>query len=179
MKLRKIKPMNRRGDFQSYIYTIVFLFAAGLVILLFNHLFSNIYGEVNDNLKQNAQFNNTEAQLTINQIYETETGQIWDYAFLGIAIGYIIALGFTAFLSRLSPIFFWIYVILGIIGLVLAVMLSNTWQEIAQNDVLSPTIVDRFPITNTILGTMYPTFVLGLLIITLILMFGKFPGEQQ
>lgn len=169
---------NKKGDFQSTIYTVVILFAIGVIILFFNHLFTNIYSEIDDKFSTNPRFNDTEAHRAIQDINDVESGGIWDYAFLGIAIGYIIILGVSSFSTRLNPVFFWIYVIVAIVGLVVAVMLSNTWQELAAAPEFAETIA-RFPITNTLLGTIYPTFVLGIIVIVLILTFGKFPGEQQ
>ena len=175
MELRKIIPINKKGDFQSIIYVIAFLFGAAIILLLFNHLFSNIYSEIDTQFSANPDLNNTEAHQAIQEIQRTENS-LWDYAMLGIAISYVIALGFTAFTTRLHPMFFWIYVIISIIGIFLAVMLSNTWQAIADSPALADTIT-RFPITNLLLGSFYPTFILAVITITMILMFGKFPGD--
>ena len=97
---------------------------------------------------------------------------------LVIFIGMIIQMIVLAFASRTNVLFFWIYVLLGIVILIISVVVSNVWQEIAQQSEFATTIL-RFPITNTILGTYYQTFITGFLFLGLIFIFGKFPGQTE
>jgi len=63
---------------------------------------------------------------------------------------------------------------LSLVGLVLAVIASNIWQEMAANPEFATTIT-RFPIMDAILGTYYPTFIIGVVVVVMILLFGKGP----
>ena len=77
-----------------------------------------------------------------------------------------------SYASRINIAFFWLFVILGGAGLVIMTMLSNTWQEIAQNPEFSTTIT-RFPITDALLGTYGPTLATAVVLLVLIFTFGK------
>ena len=180
MELRKIKPkkqkMNKKGDVASFLVAIASLFAIGIIIFLLSHIKAAFYVELQDYLNESADYNESEALNVVREAQSAEiTSRIWDYAFLGIYIGYIIALGLTAFSTKISPAFFWLYVLIAIIGLFVGVALSNTWQGISENPELSTTI-DDFPITNALLGTYYPLGITIILAIFLILLFGKPSG---
>ena len=169
--------MNKKGDIQSFLFVIVTLFGIGILIFFMSHILGTMYGEI-DNIFQANEFNDTEAHQTIQEINSVEQGGVWDYAFLGIFIMYIMVLGFTAFSTRISPIFFWFYTILVMVGLFVATIVSNTWQAMASESTFAVTIA-RFPITNAILGTYYPTAVTVIAAIFMILLFGKPIGENQ
>lgn len=177
--MKSVFRLNKKGaEPQSILITIASLVIIGIILVLFSNLFSNIYGEIDEQFTEKERFNQTEAHLAITEI-QTVENTAWDFAFLGIAIGYIIILGFTAFATRITPFFFWIYIIISIIGLFVAAVLSNVWQEMASNPELTSTIA-RFPITNTLLGTYYPIFITALLAIVIVLLFGKpFSGGAQ
>lgn len=164
---------DKRGDFASIIYTLIAVFAIGIILLLYNNLFGSIYHEVGNQLAADPVYNNTEVHQTINKIESTENSTL-DYASLGISFGYIFVLFVSSYLTRINRIFFWIYGILSVIGMLVAVLASNIWQEIASAPDLSVTIT-HFPITNALLGTYYPTFALFIIIVTMILLFGKPP----
>jgi len=168
--------MNKKGDFASFLFVIAALFAVGVLLFFAYHFFTEINSEFDDYLSADSDYNNTEAHQALTT-YQTTADTIWDYAFLGIAIAYVLGLIFTAFSTRISPIFFWVYIILAMVGLIVGVMLSNTWQELAEDKAFVNTI-DNFPITDTLLGTYYPMFITFIMIIFIILLFGKPLGGQ-
>ena len=178
MELKKIS--NKKGDIPSLIYAISVLFAIGVILFFFSHIFGSFYTEFDNYFAEQERYNNTEVHDTIKEIESVEKdSRIWDYGFLAFYVSYILILGFTAFSTRISPIFYWVYVIVAMLGLFLGTMLSNMWQEIA----IQPTFVEtitRFPITNALLGTYYPTAVTVLIVIFIILIFGKpLSGGEQ
>ena len=120
-------------------------------------------------------YNDTEALDTLDTI-KTKDQSIWDWAFLGIFLGSILAICLSAWAIRISPIFFWIYGILSLIVLAMGVILSNIWQEFAIEGTFTETIAN-FPITNAILGTYYPLVVTLIIVIMMGLLFGKPPQE--
>jgi len=172
MKLRPI--INKKGQIQSFIFVIASIFAVGIVLFFLNHMFDAVYTELDEYL-ETSDYNNTEAHVALQE-YQTATNSIWDYAFLGILMGYIILLIVTAFSTRISPVFHWIYILISLIGLLVGVLLSNTWQALAESSEFSTTLT-RFPIMNAVLGTYYPTFIMVILMIFLIILFGKPIGE--
>ena len=92
-------------------------------------------------------------------------------------MAYIILIGIFSYQTPINPIFFWISVILAMFWLFVGTLLSNLWQGIAEQPQLADTIA-RFPIMNAILGSYYPTIVTFILIIGMILLFGKPIGGE-
>jgi len=169
--------MNNKGDIPSIIYVVIAIFAVGVLFFFMNNITNKIYSGYEDFLESNPDYNDTEAHTIITDIKEADN-DVWDYAFLFIVIGMFMALMFTAFSTRISAIFFWVYVFLSILILFLGVMFSNIWQKMAANPEMATTLT-RFPITNTILGTYYPTLVTTVIMVVMILLFGKFPSAER
>ena len=179
--LRKIIPekrMNRKGDIPSILYAIIAIFVVGILLLFLNHVTPQIYDSLDDYLATSDNYNTSEIRKPLADINAIEHSSIWDYVFLAVVFGYFGALAFAGYSTRISPLFFWFYGIAAIVGLILAVMLANAWQEIAANPEFAETIT-RFPIANTLLGSYYPIFVTVMIVIVMILLFGKFPGSEK
>ena len=170
--------MNKKGQFESVLFAIVVIVIIGIILFFMNHVNEKLYGELDEYFEGNEDLNNTEAHLALQDIHDVEKSNIWDWVFLAIFIGMIIQMLVFSFASRTNIAFFWIFVILSIVILISGVVLSNIWQEIVVNGEFSETIV-RFPITNSILGTYYPTIIVAIIFFALIVLFGKFPGQQQ
>lgn len=170
--------LNKKGaDPQSVIIAIISLFVAGIIIVLFSNMFGQIYDQVDVFLNESDGLGGAEAQEAIQEINLVEHSA-WDYAIIVFVIGYLLVLGFTAFATRISNFFLFVYIILAMIGLFLGVIFANTWQTMAETPAMTETIA-RFPITNAILGSYFPTVVLAIIVISMILLFGKpFGGEQ-
>jgi len=166
-----IKIKNKRGDIPSMIYFIVTIFAAGVILLVFSLLFSNIYGGLDDYF-ENSKYNDTTAHQTLEQVQGYENSSMWDYVFLAITIGYVIMLIILGFSTQINAVFYFIYGIVAMVGLFIGVALSNAWEAIAETDALSATIL-RFPITDAILNNFFPLFITVVIITTMILLFGK------
>ena len=55
--------------------------------------------------------------------------------------------------------------------------MSNIWQEMVLNPTLAVTATVSFPITNAIMGTLFPLYIVVMLLTILITLFGKSSGE--
>ena len=163
--------MNKRGQFESILVAIAMLFIIGVLFFFMNHLSDALYTGFDEYFESSIDYNNSIPRDTVQEI-QTIDNQVWDWAFLAIFIGYLIQMVLLSFATRISVAFYWIFGIMGLVGLAMGVMLSNMWQEI----VSIPTFVDtiaRFPITNALLGSYYPIVITGLLLIVMIAIFGK------
>jgi len=170
--------MNKKAQFESILFGIVMIVIIGIILLFMNHVNEKLYDELDEHFEGNANLNNTEAHLALQDIHDVEKSNIWDWVFLAIFIGLMIQMLIFSFASRTNIAFFWIFVILGIIILMAGVILSNIWQETVAKPEFADTIL-RFPITNSILGSNYPIIIVGIIFLALIVLFGKFPGQQQ
>ncbi len=152
------------------------IFIVGIILLFFNRLNENLYSELDEYFEKSDR-NQSEAHLATKSLLEIERSNIWDWVFLAIFIGLMMQMLIFSFASRTNIAFFWIFVLLGLIILIIGVVLSNVWQEFAEVSTFSETIL-RFPITNTLLGTYFPMAIVAILFLGMIVMFGKFPGQE-
>jgi len=166
---------NRRGQFVSILLMIITVFIIGLLFFFANHVNKKLYDSF-DEYFEGSDENNTEAHQAVQDFQDIEGSQIWDFAFLAIFMGFILQMVIFSFATRISIVFYWIFAIIGIIGLVLATIVANMWQEVAANPEFATTIT-RFPITNALLGTYFPIVITGVLLIVIIVIFGKPAGQ--
>jgi len=156
---------------------VVTIVIIGIILLFMNHFNEKIYTSL-DEYMEDSDYNQTEAHQATEDFQEIEQSHIWDYVFLAIFIGLMIQMLIFSFASKINIAFFWIFVLLGIIILIVGVVLSNIWQEVASNPEFAETIL-RFPIANALLGTYYPTAIVAILFLGMIILFGKFPGQEN
>lgn len=141
-----------------------------------NKLNQQVYSELDEYI-EGSNYNNTEAHQATEELLEIEESNIWDWVFLAVFIGMMIQMLVFSFASRINIAFFWVFILMAIVILIVGVVLSNIWQEVASNPEFTDTIA-RFPITNAILGTYYPTVIVAILFLGMIVLFGKFPGRE-
>lgn len=163
--------INKRGDLPSIMFTIVVIAVIGIMLLLFNTVFSQVYAGFDNYFNESEEYNQSQAHTSLQEIIVFEN-TIWDYVFLGITFAYVLSLFLLSYSVRISPAFYFIYGVMILFGLVLGVMFSNLWQEMVTNPQLADVVV-RFPITDAILGGFYPLFVAVVAITSMVLLFGK------
>jgi len=167
--------MYKKGGIPSILYAIVAVAVVGIIILFASFMNNAVYDAFDDYFDENPTYNDTTAHQTVNEIQSKEN-LLWDYVFLGIAMGYLLITALSAYSTRISPIFYWIYGVLSMVGLGCAVLLSNAWQAMVAEAVFAETVA-RLPITNLFLGTYYPTVTVAIIVLSMVLLFGKNPNE--
>jgi hypothetical protein len=171
--------LNKNGDIQSIIFAVVIIVSLGFILFFFSMVFDKIYSNLEGYFESNPKYDNTEVTETIRDIRRVEQS-VWDYAFLGIVIGYIILIGIFGFTQSTSPVFFWLSVLLSLIGLFVGVVMGNVWQGmVASTEPNIVATVTRFPIMNKILGTYYPTIVTFIIMLGLVTLYGKPSGGER
>lgn len=174
---KNIKELfSKKSDISSIIYITIFLAISGVIIFFIVHLNIKLFTELEYALND-TEYNESEAYDRTTEFKEKNESRLWDYAFLGIFMGSLMAIGLSAYSVRISPIFYWVYGILSMVVLVLGTMLSNIWQEMVSDPEFTTTLV-HFPITNSILGTYYPMVVTAVIILAMVVLFGKPPGQE-
>lgn len=164
---------NKKGDIESIIYIVIFLAIVAIVLLLITNVNTDLFTQLEQNLNDSG-YSGTEAMTRTTEFKEVTQSRVWDYAFLGIFFGCLIAIGLSAYAVRISPVFYWIYGLLSLFVLGVGVILSNFWQELAGDPEFATTIT-QFPIMNSLLGTYYPVVVTAIIVIAMIILFGKPP----
>lgn len=172
MRRLKLQKMNKKGsDFPSIIFAIAIIFAVGVMLVVMSYLALQIYENLNDTLESQPDLAGGEANDTLVKVIGFERS-MWDYFFVAIVAAYVLSMIFLAFVTPSNPWVFAIFTILGSIGLFVGVALSNAWEKFAEADVLSETIA-RFPITDMILNNFYPLLVTLVLVLVMVMLFGK------
>jgi len=178
----KIKPLNlrknKKGQVESIILVVIIIAIIGFILFFFNHINKQLYDSFDEYLESNPDLNQSTAHTTLEDIQGVEGSRIWDWVFFAVFMGLNIQMIIFSFASRQNLAFFWLFVIIGIVILILAVILSNIWQELSSDSEFTTTLT-RFPITNTLLGTYYPTVITGVFYLGLIILFGKFPRKEE
>lgn len=162
---------NKKGDFQSLVYLVVAVFIAGILMFFFSHFNSALLSAVNSEI--NNTYQNTTALTALDKI-QTWNSNIWDWAFLLLFIGHIMALCATAWFVRISPVFFWVFVFAALFCMVLGVLVSNVWQDMTMDIAFAETL-SQFPKTNWILGSKFALIEAAIIAISLIFLFSKPP----
>lgn len=163
---------NKKGsDIPSILFTIILIFSIGITVVMISFLALSLYEGLQTTINDNLGLGASEANKTLATVIKFEKSQ-WDYFFLAIVIGYVMSLVTLAFTTPTNPWFFAIFVVFSSIGLFVGVALSNTWQAFAEAPALVST-VDRFPITDLLLGNFYPLFVTMMIVLVMIMLFGK------
>ena len=169
--------IGKRGQFESYLLAVITIVIIGIILFFFNHMSKEVYSGFNQYFETSPDYNQSEAHQAMEKFEAIESSNIWDYAFLAIFIGLIIQIVMFSFATRINIAFYWILIIVDLPVLIVGVVLSNVWQELAANTEFVTTIA-RFPITNLLLGTYYPLAVTFLIFIASIVLFGKRPEQQ-
>ena len=170
---------EKKGDIPSLFYAVVFLGAAAIMLLFIVNLANTMYSSFDDIFENNPSFNNSEAHKFVQDVDESDRQSAWDYGFLGLIVGYLITLTLLSFITPSNPVFFWLYVIFSLFGLILAVLFSNIWMEMSSSPELATTITTSFPITNTIMSVMFPIYVTVMIVTMLIALFGKGSDDSR
>lgn len=163
--------MNKRGDFESLLFIIIALIGGAIAFFVLSHLNNSIYTGLQEEM--NVTYSGTESVNALNKI-KISNNSIWDYAFLILLIGYVIAMGLTAWSVRISPIFMWIYILMCGFLLVVAVVGANLWQDLSTDTEFAETLT-HFPIMDYIMSKL-PIFVTVIIGFTIVFLFGK-PSE--
>lgn len=169
---------SKKAQLGSILIVIISLFIIGIILLFMNHLNEKVYTKFDEYMEDSPDLNQSEAHQTIEKLQAIEQSHIWDWVFLAIFIGLMIQMLILSFATKINIAFFWIFILIGIVILIVGVMLSNIWQEMAANAEFVVTMA-RFPIANVILGTYFPTVVVAVLFLGMIVLFGKFPGGER
>ena len=90
--------------------------------------------------------------------------------------GLLLGLFATSFFIRTHPIFVPIFGLLLIVAILIAIPLSNAYEELSNNAILSGTAIEQGIIGFLMINLPLTTLIIGL--ITLIITFAK-PGEDS
>lgn len=122
--------------------------------------------------------NQSEKTVEAFQGAKTNVNARLDYLFLGLFIGFFIAIIITGWFIGANPIFMFIYFIVTVLGVTFSTVMSNAWQQITTASVFGSAI-SAFPIANHILS-YFPLYIAVMAFVGITVMYAKpyIAGEQ-
>lgn len=124
---------------------LVFSFTMAIASLITFNFYDQFYNETYDT------FNDTTSQQALDTMKYQET--MFDYIFLAMVIGLTIVGYVFAFMTKESPIFIWLNIIVVMVMVIAAVALSNAYEEVRENSVLNAT-AQEFPIQTYVFDNL-------------------------
>jgi len=139
--------MNKRGGIFD-IFTAMGIF---LAVALIGFIAAKVGGDVLGAIQDAGISNSTVVNDTLTA--GIATSQMGDVVFLIIFAGYILALLVTSLATNFHPAFFFIFVILSILGVVIAAPISNAYSAIVDAPAFE-SMIPMFPVTDMIMTNL-------------------------
>ena len=160
---------NKRGDFTGLLYLIVSISIFAIFLLIVGYIAPLISNGLVSKIGISSEINNSLGATTYVAQHTLPT--LWMIMFGGLLLG----LFATSFFIRTHPIFVPIFGLLLVVAILIAVPLSNAYEELAENAILSGTATEQGIIGFLMINLPLTTLIIGLL--TLIITFAK-PGDD-
>lgn len=159
--------MNKKGTASDVVFAgvLVFMVATGVFIIGF------IGDTVTDRMTNTTAINESSEAVAAMTGANNAINNNIDYVVFGLFIGLVLAIIVTSWFIGANPLFFFVYFIIIVLGVVISAILSNTWESITEHATMTAYLTN-LPITNHLL-TYLPFYVSGIGILGLIIMFAK------
>tara|TARA_R110000751_G_scaffold92965_3_gene181718 strand:- start:4532 stop:5017 length:486 start_codon:yes stop_codon:yes gene_type:complete len=130
------------------IFEIFSAMALFLAISMIAFISAKVGGSVLGVLQNTSASQNAVVNQTINA--GIKTSQMGDVVFLILFCGYILAMILTSMAVNFHPGWFFIFVLLSILGVVIAAPISNAYATISQSEAFN-SLISTFPVTDMIM----------------------------
>ena len=158
---------NKKGiGLQTIVMMIIIVFVIGIASIIF----SKVFLEITDKLKDTDKFSNRTIE-TIETV-EEKTIPFLDFLVLCSLVGLMIGLIIGSIYLEFHPAIVILLIIVLVVAIFLGGQLANVYSEITENPELSATSKD-FEFSNMVLGKHFPIIIMVTGIIMIAIMFGK------
>ena len=153
--MRKKRDLNlgyRKGNISSVVIFFVFIIAFVFISFVVNAVVDLGFDEINDEIQNDDIFSAENKERIDDQYQNSKT--LFDNIFVLVIVSlWVISIVFAAN-SFLPNMFFWVLVILSIIGLIIAFPLANTYDDMVSDGDFSefPT---KYPKTNHFFNNLH------------------------
>lgn len=158
--------LNRKGDATDIIFFVIIIFflAVSFIVVIF----------VNTKIQQaisDTQLNDSQAFSDIDNAFNTINTVTVQRGFILMFAILLIGMQISAFLIRVHPIFFFVYIITIILSIFLGVFISNTYQLLIENATIA-TVADQQTMINWVMQHLVQISV-GAWALSMLVLFGK------
>lgn len=148
--------LRKRGQSGAdTIFAIATLFGLALVCLIGVYTYDSFVSHA----KNTTTFNQSTQAIGVLEDMQT-TNLMWDYIILVVFIGFALAMMVLGYFVDAHTIFFPIFILVILIGLLVAGVLSHTWDKVADTSAFSTIKDTKFPITSHIFSNLNLYYVL-------------------
>ncbi len=162
--------MNNKGAIQDLFTGMAYFLAIAFIVFIS----AKVGGDVLSGI-QNANVTDysTPSGQVVNQSFTDgiNLSSSGDGVFLIIFAGYILALIITSYLTNFSPAYFFLFLILVILGVIVSAPVSNAYQEFTETPEFA-SYVASFPVTDMVM-TNLPFVIMLIGSILLLVTYGK------
>jgi len=162
--------MNKRGDFTGVIFLVVSISIFAIFLLIVGYIAPQISNTLANQIGISTEINNSLGATT--SVAENTLPTIWLILFGGLMLG----LFATSFFIDTHPIFVPIFALLLIIAVIVAIPISNAYEELSENATLAGAAAQQGLIVFIMTKLPIVAFIVGIL--SLIIAFAK-PGGNQ
>lgn len=156
---------NKKGALSDiFLYLIV-----GFIIITVSGMFLYMAREVKTEFDDNTQIPSETINASLGDLVNAYDSLKWISYF--ILIGMVLAIFVNNFLVKTHPVFFGIYIFIVIIAVIVAVPISNTYEELYNQETIGPTF-HEFEATSWIFLHL-PTWITIIGIIGAIILFSS------
>jgi len=159
---------NKRGDFTGVIYLVVSIAIFAIFLLIVGYIVPQITNPLVEKMGISPEINSS--LHASSNVAEHTLPTVWLIVFGGLMLG----LFATSFFIDAHPIFVPIFAFLLIVAVIIAIPISNAYEELRDNAILSGTADQQSIIGFIMVNLPLVAFIVGLL--SLIITFAK-PGQ--
>ena len=145
-----VKPMRKKA--QSGLDTILAI-AAIFGLALFSIILTYSYGAFMDGARASETFNQSPQAIAAMEAVE-DVNDMWDYVILVVFIGFALAMVILGYFLDVNSVFLPFFIIVLMVGLLIAGVLSYTWDKIADISIFTTIKTASFPITNHLMTNL-------------------------
>lgn len=157
--------MNKRGDFVGFLFVIISIAAFAIFLLVLGYVVPLISDQMVSQIGVSTEINNS--FIASNNVALHTFPVVWLLVFSGLMLGVFA----TSWFTPSHPIFFPFFVILLIVAVLVAVPLSNAYEQLANEAVLQSTSLQQMAINFIMTNLPLVALILGVLV--MIISFAK------
>ena len=153
--------LNRKGHGLDTILAVAVVFGLALTLLIGVYTYDKFV-----DIAENSTMNDSSTAMTAMKDMQTHNN-LWDYVVLLVFFGFVLAMMILGYFVDVHTIFFPLFILVMLIGVILASVFSYVWDKIADTSTFTVLKVASFPITSHLMDNLvvYYTIAAGLALI--------------
>jgi len=162
----------KKGDVATVIFVAFVLFVIGMGMFIGHMVLNQIIPELEE--FYNDSYTNSEGSEVFKKA--TQATNSMDTVYLGLFIGFLIAMIVTSYLTPAHPAMMGIFFLVVMILIIVAATLSNVWERFADNSAFTTTLT-AFPKTELIMDYL-PWYIGVIGLVSMVILYMRYKNEQ-